>query len=370
MENITLNLDEQVEKLKQTLLLKLRKCSKIFIIPHKIMDFDALASATAVSDLCNYLDIENFIITNDNPKNMKSTFQEIYYELNNNYKFINTSNFETLNDPDALFIFVDTCVSNLIPIENINDYTNEIIVIDHHKPDEKQIKTEYSFINLEASSASEIIFYLLKSLDIFISVETAQLLLAGIYLDTSGLYYVNHPQSFQTVTKLLEYGANLQDVQNLFTINNFEEDRKQKRIINNLIDYTKFYHDAQSRIFAITYNIDNPETLYTHEQLAEACDSLLQYPLDAALVIGCVDKKELGFKHEDKIAIKARSKISDIMVDVAQIMEAFGGGGDLNRGAALINFSDVFIVKETLKNYFKQRNGIVDKKDVQKVLTK
>ena len=301
---------------------------------------------------------------------MKPSFKEIYDDLFTRYHFIDTDTFEVINDDDSLLLIVDTCVTNLVPITNINELKNDIVIIDHHKPDEKQIKTDNLFINLEVSSASEIIFYLLKSLDMYISQDTAQLLLAGIYLDTNGLYYISESQSFKLVSKLLEYGANIQEVQNLFTIYNFEDDRKQKRIVNGLVDCTKFYHDINSRRYAITYNTVNPYIIYTHEQLAEACDSLLQYPLDAAIVIGYIDREDLGMGHVNKIAIKARSKMSDDMIDVSEIMDAFGGGGDLNRAAAQIFFEDIVTVKETLKKFLKQKDGILEKKDVQKVLFK
>lgn len=370
MENLKIDFDEQINSLKNTLLTEFKACNKVFIIPHKNMDFDALASATALADLCNYLRINNYIVTNDEPKKMKPSLSEVYYELNNKYNFINTDCFELINDNDSLFIVVDSCVTNLIPINNIESYKNTIIVIDHHKPDDKAITTDKLFINLDASSASEMLFYVLKSIDFYISKETAQLLLAGIYLDTNELYYVYNPSGFKTVTKLLQYGANLQDVQNLFTISNFEDDRKQKRLINNLVDCTKFYHDSYSRRYAITLNTDNPDTIYTHEQLAEACDSLLQYPLDAAFVVGYIDKKELGKEHVDKIAIKARSKVNDNIVDVAEIMQLFNGGGDLNRAACILSINDIFTVKDALKHIIKSDNLETNKKYIYKQLYK
>ena len=224
------------------------------------------------------------------------------------------------------------------------------------------------FYNLDASSASEMMFYLLKDMGIYISEATAQLLLAGLYLDTNGLYYITEHYSFRTVTKLLEYCANLQDVQNLFIIYNFEEHRKQKKLVNDLIDHTKFYNSSKSRRCAIAINTDDVDTIYTHEQLAEACDSLLQYPLDAAFVIGFIDKKSLGVDHSDKISIKARSKISSNEVDVSEIMQLFNGGGDINRAACQLDSSNIIAVKEALKSVIKENCNLKDKEQILKRL--
>ena len=48
------------------------------------MDFDAAASAAAVSDLCDYFGIESFIVSDDNPDTMKPSLCELYCNLENN----------------------------------------------------------------------------------------------------------------------------------------------------------------------------------------------------------------------------------------------------------------------------------------------
>ncbi len=349
--------DKRIKELKKTILGMLNKCGKVFIIPHKNMDFDALASAIAFADICNFFGIEYFIVTNDNPEEMKPSLGEVYNSLTDEYDFIDSDSFKGIRKQNDLLVVVDSNATNLIPIQNINSLDNDILIIDHHKTDDRLIKTNNLFINLEVSSASEIMFYLLKEIGIYISKETAQLLLAGIYLDTNGLYFASNPSSFNTVTKLLQYGANLQDVQSLFTISNFEDDRKYKRIINDLIDCTKFYHDADLRGCAITFNTNNTNTVYTHEQLSVACNSLLQYPIDSAFVIGFIDKKDLGSDHEDKIAIKARSKMGSL-IDVSEIMQLFGGGGDENRAACEIPGKKISCLKDILKDILKNKNTL------------
>lgn len=370
MENINPYFDSFIENLKSKLLSKLNSCNKVYIFPHKNIDFDAAASAAAMSDLCDYLGIESYIVSDDNPENMKPSLSELYFNLENKYNLINSDMFKNLYNDDDFIIIVDTSVKNLLPINNIEEYQN-MLIIDHHNPDDKTINCDDLLIDTEASSASEILFYLLKNMDIFISTETAQLLLAGIYLDTNGLRYMEDPDGFNTIAKLLRYGANLQDVRNLFTISNFEDDRKQERIINDLIDCTKFYQ-CGSNNFAITVNKNNPNTVYTDKQLAIATDKLLKYTVDAAFVMGYTDRECLGECHEDVVQIKARTGYINDTVDVSDIMNMFDGGGSQNRAACTIKGSnDIIQIKDVLKYILKNEIKDIDKKQIeQKIYTK
>lgn len=368
MENISKNFENIVNRLKTTLVSCLNETDKVFIVPHNNMDFDALASSIAISDTCSFYGIDSCIVTNDNPSDMKPSFRELYLELEKKYKFIDTDEYERNKKDNSLVIITDSCVKNLIPISDVSLKKDKTIVIDHHIPDTKVITSGKLFVSSEASSASEILFYLMKDLDIYITTETAQLLLAGVYLDTNGLYFVNNPSGFKTIAKLLQYGANLQDVQNLFTISNFEDDMKQKELILKLLKCTHFYTDSNSRRYAICFNKNNSDTVYTNYQLSEACDSLLQYSLDAAFVIGYVDSEKLGEDHSNKIAIKARSKINENQVDVSSIMQLFDGGGDSNRAASTMEFNDIIKIKNCLKNIIKSTNNDKEKKEYLKIL--
>lgn len=368
MGNISENFENIVSKLKTNLVSCLSETDKVYIVPHKNMDFDALASSIAISDTCSFYGIDSYIVTNDNPNDMKQSLKEIYLELEKQYKFINTDEYEKNKTDDSLVIITDSCVKNLIPISDELLKKDKTIIIDHHIPDSKVITAGKLFVSSEASSASEMLFYLMKDLDIYITTETAQLLLAGVYLDTNGLYFVNNPSGFKTIAKLLQYGANLQDVQNLFSISNFEDDMKQRELILNLLKCTHFYTDSNSKRYAICYNANNLDTVYSNYQLSEACDSLLQYSLDAAFVIGYVDSEKLGDDHSNKISIKARSKINENQVDVSSIMQLFDGGGDSNRAATTLEFNDIIKIKNCLQNIIKSNDSQKEKKKYTKIL--
>ena len=333
------------DNLKDTLLSELCIHDKVFIFPHNKMDYDALASAISLSDICNYFGIESYIVTNDRFDDKKAGISRLFLELRDDYNFINSKTFNAMRNKDDLFIVTDSCAKNLMPVPDIDEYGNEIIVIDHHNPDDNVINTDNLFISNEACSASEMLFYLMKSMDIYISEETCQLLLAGIYLDTNGLNYMHNPSGKKSYDKLLQYGANLDDVKGLFAISG-----KDRKIVDELIAYNTIYHDYQGKTFAIAFNRGNPDMIYTDRQLACACDSLLSSSADVVFVIGHIIKEK---NNESMIAIKARSKADSDAVDVSEIMQLFDGGGDTNRAACMLNVTDIFDTKDEIKKVLK-----------------
>jgi c-di-AMP phosphodiesterase-like protein len=329
---------KKIDYLKQILDSELIKSSRVFIMPHRHMDFDALASAAAFYKICTFYGKDTYIVTNDKEKKMKSSFRLMYNELKRKCKFITTNELELLRDKDELLLLTDTNTTNLIPISNIDSFSN-IIIVDHHSNDSNTIKTDKLFIDTDMSSASEIAFYLMKSMDIYIETSLAQYLLAGIYLDTNGLFYIPTPFTLGSVTKILEYGANIKNVQKLFTISNFEDDRTKERIINDLIDSTRFFYDSELT-YTISYNEYDNDIIYKKHLLAEAADRMLKYELDVAFIIGYIDRENPDEEdHKNRISIKVRSKSNEI--DAGKIMNLFGGGGDEYRAACEIDTNDV-----------------------------
>ena len=320
------------------------------------MDFDALASATALAEIVKSYGQEAYIVTNDDERSMKENFRSMFFEAKNKYNIINSEQLSKIQNTNDLVILTDVNSLKRSPLKNIKTL-KKIIVIDHHELDDEVVNTEYLFINQESSSASEILFTVLKRLDIYIEQDLAQRLLAGIYQDTTALFLLKNSSTLLTLTKLFDYGANFQEIQELFTLD-FNEDR----IINDLIDCTKFYkyyNEVYSYNIAIAMNTNEPEKIYTSEQLANAVDYLLKYAVNAAFAIGFTDKASLGEGHKDRISIKARCKYGkDQFIDVGSIMKLINGGGGKNRAAATINTNDINEVMDTLIELIRQNQNM------------
>ena len=357
MENVEMSFEDKLNIFKEILKDSLIKSDRVFILPHERMDYDAIASATALYELCNEFEKPAYIVTNDKEEFMDYNLRIMFKQLKDNYTFITTDQLAELRSEKELMILTDTNKTNLIPVKNIDEFKN-IVIIDHHKTDSKTVETDKALICPEMSSASEILFKLLELYEIEIKPELSQRLLSGIYLDTNKLSRIPNSSIFLSVTRLVELGADFDEVQNLFTVSNFEEDRRKQKLIDILIDNTKF----STYNISISMNNAEPNTVYNDDTLAQVADYFLQYNIDAAFVIGFIDRAELGEGHKNLVAVKARSKgkknISGVstQIDVSEIMKLFDGGGDASRAACRIETDNIMGVKDAI-NYI-MRPGI------------
>lgn len=415
----------------------------IYISPHKNMDFDALASAAAMCELCRKYQKRAFIVNDDITSLMPSNVRTMKNNLEKKYPFINTTilnqirmnsltddeisklSVENKNlvmsclrivlrekglrfffkyipqaDMDAicniqknksdddllsklikydslvidsvkevlkgyersqeLAVMVDLNKTYLTPLESVLSTFERIIVIDHHKTDNHTILTPNMLIDTNVSSASQLAFYILQEKEIKIEPYLAHCLLAGIYLDTNRLLKKNSSEISMVCAKLMQLGADFDEVNRLFMIENFEVERMQTTMINKLLDESIF----KRYDIAITFNTEEPETLYLDDSiLARAADQLLQYEnVAASFVLGFIDREELGLGHKDKIAIKGRS---NNRIDISAIMQLFGGGGDSGRGACIIEESNIEKVKAALDYVLSQGFALVDAEGIE-----
>lgn len=363
-----MDFDTSLIVFKENLINKLENCNRVFVAPHSNMDFDAVGAAVAMCELARAYGKEAYIVTNDDELTLEQNLKSMYDKLKINYSFINEEQLvqiRRIKDNSDILVVVDACRTYRVPAVELEiPNFNNVFVVDHHEKGECLIETENAIIRDDVSSACEIMYQLLKACGLKIERQLAHYLMAGIYLDTQQFDLDKFTDDVSMiVTELLKLGASRAELKRLFTITNFENDRKQQRLVSDLIDNTIF--EMYNINIAITMNTKETNTLYTSEILAQTADSLLQYAVDAVFVIGFVDRAELGVGHEDVIAIKARSKhhkkeindeentienkhVHSVSVDVNSIMTRLGGGGSKTSAATLIKTSDINAVKEAL----------------------
>ena len=326
-----------IKELKDKLEEKIVNSNSIIAVPHLNIDFDALSSSMGISIIASSLDKKSFIIIDD--QKLDYGVKNILQIENNNFNFITSNKYLKAYSKNDLFTLVDVNKSYLIPLnQEILDNKNTFI-IDHHRPDEKSIKSNYNFIYEDFSSVSEIITNLLIEFNINIQKNMANYLLAGIYLDTNKLTRNINSSVFNTVATLIDMGADINEVQNMLTL---EENSIKK--VQDLISESKI----------LSYNIGiicgKERVLYTKEELAKAADCLLDFNVDASFVIGYINNNTLS--------ISARSKGN---LDVAEVMKKLNGGGNKYSAATKIydeNINEVNkkLVKIIKPNYYTNNN--------------
>lgn len=307
---------------------------KVMIFPHKGADFDAIASSLGVSLIADRFKKENHILVGDPIYKLDHGVQTIVDEVRDDHSIMWLDQYKSESHDDDLNILCDVNKPQLL---HVTDLPKErLIIIDHHDKDSETFDSALEYIDPSASSASEIVTNLLSILKVKMPVYIANILLAGILLDTNRLSKHVSSETMRTVTKLLEAGATMEDAGNYF-IEDFNSDRK----IQELVSRTKFLNYTVGIILA------DESQEYTKEELAKAADYLLRYKVDAAYAIGNIG--------DGVISISARSKES---TNVGCVMRELDGGGSQYSGATKLTNTTVSEVGERLRKVILPRHYI------------
>lgn len=362
MESVNSKVNKELEYLKSYLARYFDFVDNVYVIPHKNMDFDALGAAAGMCELCLNKGKNSFIVTDDEEEMMEVNLRKIFNTLKTRYDFISTNNLKNIriDSSKELVIIVDINKSFLIPIEDMLPSFENVVVVDHHKVEEHTINSNCSLIEPEMSSASEIVYNLMKKFNIKPYPYLANALYAGIYLDTRRLGKLNEYISM-TVAELMHYGASHEEVKRLFNKTDFCSIREEKRLMHELIDSTEIIANN----YAISYNHFVPSTVYSRELLSKTADELVEnYDVSTSFVIGFIDNASKGDNHSNIIHISARSS----SIDVSSVMRLIGGGGRPEAAAADFFTDDIVSVDECLKDALIRSLKLYDYYEEQKQL--
>ena len=314
----------EINKLKEALESKIIDSEKVVIIPHNSMDFDAIASAIGLTLVSSHFNKDS-LISYDSNYSFDSGVEIIFDEAYSRYNIISKDEYLKIISDNDLFLLTDVNKRSLISFNELLNADNTF-VIDHHATGVDTVSSNNIYVDTNVSSASEIVANLLLELEIFIPKDVANYLLSGIILDTNKLTKNVSANVFDTASYLSRCGAKMSEVNDYFT-EDFVSDRK----VQNLV----------SKLSILTYNIAimvaHDADRFTKDELAKAANYALNYKVDATFAIAKVS--------DDEVQVSARSKEK---LDVGNIMEALGGGGNNYSGAAKVHEHSVDDVKKKL----------------------
>ncbi len=314
-----------IKNLRINLENKILEHNKTIIIPHKGADFDAIASSLGVSLIADRFRKENHILVGDPIYKLDHGVQTIIEQVKEDHSIITLDQYKKETPETDLTVLCDV---NKAKLTYLNDYDRDhLVIIDHHDKDGETLEASLEHIDNTASSASEIVTNLLTQFKIKVPAYMANILLAGILLDTNRLSKNVSSDTMKVVTRLLESGATMEGAGDYFT-EDFNSDRK----IQELVSGTKFLN------YTIAIILADESKEYTKEELAKAADYLLRYKVDAAYAIGNIGDGE--------ISISARSKES---VNVGDVMRELEGGGNQYSGATKLTGTTIGEVGERLR---------------------
>ncbi|MFH2112624.1 MAG: DHH family phosphoesterase [Candidatus Bathyarchaeota archaeon] len=172
--------------------------ARVVILGHHNADPDVIGAAQGIRELVTTLRPESSVqvfLPDDVSSLSKSLAASLGVEIEEKV---------TLSDPDT-FIVVDTgSLSQLGPYEKvIKETRGKVVFIDHHLQRPELREVCLSILEPEASSTSEIVYWILRHHDIKPSHVTASALLSGMAFDSKH-FSIGGPSLFRAASELLE----------------------------------------------------------------------------------------------------------------------------------------------------------------------
>lgn len=303
--------------------LAVENASSINIISHKSPDGDNMGSTLGF-----YLSLKE--------KYKNKTINIIKPDdIPSKYKFIEETKFydDDMSECDVLLVIDCADERRLLNEDNLK-FAKKIINIDHHKSN--KYFGDINYVLEEYSSSAEIVYDIIKELELPMNKEIATMLYIGIDTDTGRFMYSSTTdETMQKVSKLMSYGIDINEI-------NIKLYRSMSKNIFDLyklaINKINFYKDFAYLI------LENDDFLKTNTSRDDTDDIL-------AFLQGLEDYDMIAIIKEVKDIYKVSLR-SKYKYDVGSIGEDFDGGG--HKYAAGLTY------KGSLDELVKRLKGYVD----------
>ncbi|KKO53300.1 DHH family phosphoesterase [Paenibacillus sp. DMB20] len=196
-----------------------------------------------------------------------------------------------------------------------------IVNIDHHPTNNR-----YGTVNLvlpEAAATAEILFDLINLFDVEWDAEAATAVYTGLLTDTGGFRYSNtSPKVMEIASKLLSYGVNGPELAETFLE---EMTLPQMKVLVQALNTLEMTSDGKIAWVYVT-----PQHMLESGAENEDLEGIVNYPRN-------IQGVEVGilFKSLNSGAVKVSLRSAG-KVDVANLAQAFGGGGHVRAAGCRI----------------------------------
>lgn len=309
----------------------IKKSDNVFITGHRNLDLDAIGSCVGFSAICNHFNKKNYIIVDD--KVHEIGVAKILDEIKDTNKIISSEDINKYFKDNSLLIITDVSKAHLLQNDKILHYFKEIIVVDHHQITDQTIESTIRIIDTNRSSAGEIVTSLIKAYNIPLTTQESTIILSGIILDTNNFTVKTNSDTYLSAYYLTKMGANPKKVQYYL-----KEDLKDYIIRHKVIMNVTVINDKYAVCIADT------KDEYKREDLAKIADTLLNFNNILASFV-------VGKRQDGGIGISSRS---EGIVNVGELLEKLGGGGDVYNAACQIKDMNIDDVKEALIKILKE----------------
>lgn len=354
--------NERIKELSERLEENIDGASKVFIVGHNNPDYDAIGSALGIATIVKFLGKDAYIIINDGLSKLDLGVQNILAANSSYYNIITLEDFRKLVDDDSMLITTDVNKKYMVSVRDDLRSFKKVMIIDHHLDDEFTIDADYKYIDVAASSASEIVTRVLKKMNIDYSLKLANELLAGIILDTKRFQKNTSLSTFQATEELCQRGADYEAVNRLF-VSDFKEATEINFLIsgNEELSNTRIVAYPQllgAPTVSFTVNRNKPSTMYNQVTLAKAADQMLNYNVDASFVLGYVSPDDVGISARSRGDFNVGEVLAKLQyLDLPQVeLLAFNpseivksGGGNKQNAGGRVTTTDIFKLEREIQ---------------------
>ncbi len=308
------------------------RSDNVIIMGHRYGDFDSFGAAIGIARLASLCGSKVNIAVDPRDRNLAPCIEmmqatELYSQV-----FVDNAEGLDLIGPDTLVVLVDHSSFARAQFSDIAMKAASVAIVDHHRRiDAAAATVKLSYIEPSASSASELVSEMLESAVSSQSLlkEEADLLLAGILLDTKQFTRNTGTRTFGAAQYLRGAGANPTDVYNLFKT--LPEDlSKEARFHTSITVY-------RGNIAISSCDGENDESYRI--VASKAADKMLSLRgVEAAFAL---------VKIGDQIHISGRSSGK---INVQLILEGVGGGGHFDVAGAQVISDSITEILELLKS--------------------
>ena len=312
--------------------------SNVIIMGHKFPDYDAFGASVGLARFAMFCGVKVNIVTDPKNPNIKKCLK--FFD-GDEYKgmFVDAARGLDLIKSETLLVIAD--VNNPAMFESIDIYNNvyNVVIVDHHrKTAESERNLAIEYIDPSSSSASELVSEMLEQTvppSTLKRVE-ANMLLAGISLDTKQFTKGTGAKTYAAAMYLLTSNASYEGIQDLFK--------------TSIVDYRQIAKFGQKvevyrNSMAIAVNFEVGDSSADRSLAAKAADGLLG--------VEGVSASFALMQIEDTIHISARSNGS---VNVQLILEKLKGGGRYDSAGAQLKSATIqqalLKLKHAIDSYF------------------
>ena len=195
----------------------MEQSSRIFVMGHKNPDMDSFGAAIGIARLAKSVGKDAYILLSEYNETMIDMVSDA--KKTGEYEFVTGERALSLIEKNSLAVVVDTHRRMLVESAELIDNVDRLAIIDHHrKAEDVFANPSLSYLESYASSASELVTEILqyrlgkKSL----SRYEADVLMAGIMLDTNRFAVKAGVRTFEAASWLRRAGADLSRVRRYF----------------------------------------------------------------------------------------------------------------------------------------------------------